>query len=80
MAWPTFGTIRSTLVEKLPGKVPGLIRRIMRVFFPPEGHSFKHGVSLPTHDGHEFIVTATFSGFLRDEKAHNQIAATKGAS
>ena len=80
MAWPTFGTIRSTLVENLPGKVSGLMRRILRAFFPPEGHSFKHGVSIPTHDGHELIVTATFSGFLCDEKAHNQIAATKGAS
>lgn len=36
-AWPVFGTIRSKLVEKLPGGVNGLMRRIVNVFSPPVG-------------------------------------------
>ena len=79
-AWPTFGTIRSSLVEKYPGKVAGLMNKVLRVFFPPDGHSFHRGVSFQLPNGHQQLCTAMFAGFLCDEKAHNQVADTKGAS
>ena len=79
-AWPTFATIRSTLVEKLPGKVAGLMARVLLIFFPETGHSFSRGVSIQVSMARQRIVTSVFAGFLCDEKAHNQVAGTKGAS
>ena len=77
--WPTFGTIRSTLIEKLPGGISALMKFVLRVFFAEEGHSFSRGVSI-AHGGACRIVCAVFAGFLADEKAHNQVADSKGAS
>ena len=36
-AWPVFGTIRSTMVEKLPGGFSGVIKRILLIFFAQVG-------------------------------------------
>jgi len=79
-AWPTFATIRSTLVDKLPGKVAGLMARVLLTFFPTVGHSFARGVSIQVSMAKQQLVTSVFAGFLCDEKAHNQVAGTKGAS
>ena len=79
-AWPTFGTIRSTIVKKLPGGVAGLMTRILGTFFPLEGNSMMRGVAITLHDGTTRLVTATFGGFLCDEKAHNELSDTNGAS
>jgi hypothetical protein len=80
-AWPCFGTIRSKLVDEfLPGGVSALMRRIMEVFFAVSGPSFSKGVELVMHGRDNLLVTAKFCGFLADEKAHNQICNSKGAS
>ena len=78
--WPVFGTIRSTIVDKLPGRVSDLMRRILHVFFATVGPSFARGVTIVKSGGETLIRTAIFSGFLADEKAHNQITGSKGAS
>ena len=78
--WPTFGTIRSGLVEQLPGGVSGLMRLVLNTFWSADNTSFAKGVTIvhPRSDAH--IVTARFAGFLCDEKAHNQVTGCKGAS
>ena len=78
-AWFIFGTLRSSLVEKMPGQVAYLMSRVLNVFFPDMGCSFGRGLSL-THNGNSIYMTATFHGFLADEKALNQIGDSKGAS
>ena len=79
-AWPCFGTIRSTLVEKLPGQVAYLMKRVLFTFFPREGASFLKGVTIVLANGVRLVRTAIFAGFLCDEKAHNQVTDCKGAS
>ena len=54
--------------------------RILRVFFAACGPSFTRGVTIVRAGGEPIIRTAVFSGFLADEKAHNQIMGSKGAS
>ncbi len=74
-----FGTIRSTIVDGIPGGLANLMRRIMHVFFPAEGPSLSRGITLvlgPTR----FVIRSIFAGFLCDEKAHKQITDCKGAS
>ena len=78
--WPTFGVCRSTLVTEIGG-VAALMHAIMHVFFPEHGHnSFLTGVTIVRASGERLIVSATLGGFLADEKTHNQISGTKGAS
>ena len=78
-AWPVFGTLRSTIVEKLPGGVAYLMSRVLQVFFSAAGHSMEHGVTI-VNGTNNLLMTARFGGFLADEKAHNQIGDSKGAS
>lgn len=79
--WPTFGTIRSTIVSKLPGNVGGLIKMIMHTFFPNDGRvSMAHGFSLVLANGENLIVSARLGGIIADEKAHHEISGSKGAS
>ena len=79
--WPVFGTIRSTIVSGLSGKVSALMRLVLRIFFPEDGiGSFAGGVTLVFAAGERFVTRARFSGFIADEKAHNEISGTKGAS
>ena len=77
--WPVFGTIRSSLVKKLPGDVSGLMKRVLHVFFPANGSSLANGIYLCCGSV-RFVVKATFYGFLADEKAHKELSLTKGAS
>ena len=79
-AWPVFGTIRSTLVEKLPGGVAGFLKRVMLTFFAEVGHNMSRGFTFVKAGGERIIRRAIFAGFLCDEKAHNQICGNKGAS
>ena len=75
-----FGTIRSTLVDKLPGRVSQLMNMILHVFWPEHGPSMERGVTIVMKHEMPRIITARFAGFLADEKAHNQVVGTKGAS
>ena len=79
-AWPTFGTIRSTLVsDHLPGGVPALLRRVLTTFWPQDGNSFSRGISI-TVANMPLVITAVFGGFLADDKALTEIGDGKGAS
>jgi hypothetical protein len=78
-AWPTFGTIRAKVVDKLAGGLPAVMKLVLQVFFATNGPSFDKGVQIVC--GKENILaTARFSGFLADEKALSQVADTKGAA
>ena len=78
-AWPVFGTIRSTLVKELAGGVAYLMLRILSVFFSDSGQSMERGLTI-VNAKEPLLITAVFAGFLCDEKAHNEVADTKGAS
>lgn len=78
-AWLVFGAIRSTLVKELPGGVAYLMMRILSVFFSDSGQSMERGLTIV--NGREpLLITAVFARFVADEKAHNEVADSKGAS
>jgi hypothetical protein len=77
--WMTFGTLRTSIVNKLPGGISSVAGRILKTFFPEDGDSFSQGITL--HHGDKCrIVRVDFGGFLADDKALNEIADSKGAS
>jgi len=78
-AWPCFGTMRSKLAKLLPGGEAGLLKMVLDTFWPATGQSFHSGVTVVCKSV-SLVITATFGGFLADEKAHNQITGSKGAS
>ena len=78
-AWPCFGTIRSSLVKKLPGGIAHLMRLVLLQFFPEEGHSFTRGLTIYVRNT-PLVVTGEFGGFLADEKAHKELSSLTGAS
>ena len=77
--WFVFCAVRSSLVLELPGKVSGFMRRILNIFFKENGASMDRGVVVH-HNGSSTLVTATFSGFIADEKALKEVYNIKGAS
>ena len=77
--WFVFGTVRTTVVEHIPGAISGFIRKVMRIFCAEHGHSLHRGVVLK-HQNQSLLVTAEFAGFIADEKALKEIYCFKGAS
>ena len=75
--WPVLCTIRSTIVNKIPGGMSYICRMILRIFFPEEGHSIARGIML-SFQGATFLVTAVFGGFLCDLKGHKENLEWKG--
>jgi len=78
-AWLLFGAVRTSIVNRLPGGVSGLMRQVMNVFFSRAGHSFARGTSI-VHRDSNVVLRAKFGGFLADEKAHKEILGVKGAA
>lgn len=77
--WFLAATARSTLVDKIPGKVSGFMRCLLNLFFAETGHNMTRGVTLG-NSGATAMLTAEFSGFLGDEKALKEIFCLKGAT
>lgn len=77
--WFVATTLRSTIMDCVPGKVSGVMRHIMNVFFANDGTSFATGVVLQSGND-TAVLTARFVGFLGDEKALKEIWCLKGAS
>ena len=77
--WLLFTTIRTKVVELLPGGISGLMRKVMHQFFPMTGPSFSRGI-LMSNAGESFVLSANFAGFIADEKALKEILGLKGAS
>ena len=55
------------------------MRRILLLFFGPDGDSFTRGVTF-VHNDSRIMIKGVFAGFLADDKAHTEIACLKGAS
>ena len=74
-----FGTIRSTLVDKLPGRVSQLMNMILHVFWPEHGPSMERGVTIVTKHEMPRIIAAPKTGqnqhwppLLRSSSRRNQ--------
>ena len=78
-AWFCLGTIRSTVVDQLPGNLSQLVAVVMAKFFSPTGPSFESGFTV-CKGADRVTMKAVFGGFLCDEKAHKQVVDCKGAS
>ena len=76
-AWPLFSMIRSTVCEKLPGYMSGLMKKVLHVFFSPTGHNFLRGCVIE-NGGDSHFFTASFGAFLTDEKALKEVFDIKG--
>ena len=77
--WPCFGVLRSRLLSSIPGGISGLMRMVLRIFFSPDGHSFKRGCVV-SHGSESIMVTAVFCGFMADEKGLKEVFDIKGQS
>lgn len=79
LCWLTFGTIRATMVDALPGGLPELMRYVLDVFFGTDRHSFQRGCMIFAN-GARKVIRAQFGGYLADEKALKILNDLKGAS
>ena len=71
-AWFLLTTVRSTIIENVLGKVSGFMRAILNVFWAKSGTIFATG-AIFANGNDTGIMTATFDGFLGDEKALKEI-------
>lgn len=78
--WCVFTVVRTTIVNRMPGKLSGLMKRVLFAFFPKHNRapSLARGI-LVCHGGRSAVVSARFSGFVGDEKALKEIVGLKGA-
>ena len=76
-SWLVLFTMRSTMVEKIPGGMSYMCRLMLRCFFQEQGHSMDRGIML-TFNNESFLVTAVFAGFLCDLKGHKENTEWKG--
>ena len=77
-AWPCLSIIRSTLMHELEGGAAYLARVILQFLFPETGDSIERGVFLRSPDGHQYMVTAIFAGWLCDLAGHKEVLGWKG--
>lgn len=78
-SWFVFTIVRTiTIKEELQGYISAFAKLILKVFFPDgAGASFKSGCTF--FNEHAYIViTATFLGFLADEKGLKEVFDIKG--
>jgi hypothetical protein len=76
--WLLGTVVRTTIIDQIPGKVSGLCKAMLRLFFLGEGHSWQTGVAVPCGNG-AAVLTCHFRGFLGDEKALKEVFGLKGA-
>lgn len=79
IGWFPFGFMKESNMAKLPGGASNLAARVLRIFFSSNGFSFETGCRCIV-DGNDVYITATFAGFLCDEKGLKQVLDVKGAS
>jgi len=70
--WFLGTTVRSKIIDAMPGKVSYLMSHVIRLFWAHAGHSWSRGVMLG-HGNDSAMLTARFGGFLGDEKALKEI-------
>lgn len=76
--WFIITVIRSKTILTVPGKESALMKAILLLFFPADGHSWLSGILLGSGDT-AAVVQAHFAGFLADEKALKTVFCLKGA-
>lgn len=77
-AWFCVATIRSSLVEAIPGKISAVMAAVTKMFFTGTPN-FGDGILM--HSGNcAAVMTASFAGYLGDEKALKEIFSLKGAA
>jgi hypothetical protein len=78
--WLIFGVIRSNIVHDMLGDISGLMRKVLNVFWPSNGASLLTGIVVSIGYETQQVLTATFGGFLGDEKGLKEIYDIKGAA
>ena len=77
--WFLGTTVRSKIIDVMPGKVSSLMAAVVRLFWAEAGQSWSRGVMVG-HGNDSAMLTARFGGFLGDEKALKEIFSLKGAA
>lgn len=77
--WFLGTTVRTVLVEKIPGGVSALMTAFLKLCFAPTGRSWHRGVMLSSGNS-SAVLSGTFSGLLGDEKALRELFCLKGAA
>ena len=71
-SWFVFCLTRELLVKKLPGYVSEFMKLVLHIFFGSEAPSFQNGFVLQ-HREDSMLFTASFEGFMADEKALKEL-------
>ena len=77
--WFLGTTVRSKIIDKVPGKVSRLMTAVINLFWSASGNSWSRGI-LAGHGNDVAMLSARFGGFLGDEKALKEIFSLKGAA
>ena len=79
IGWFPVGYWRNDDAKRVKGKISGVLKRVLRVFFKGE-FSFSRGMFLPcgTSRG-DFFIQAQLGAFIQDEKSHKEVQNIKGA-
>jgi hypothetical protein len=76
-SWFCFALLRSMNAHRLKGDISELMAQVLLLFFPEVGPSFARGITVSNGDV-ALTFTATFAGFLADEKGLKEVFAIKG--
>ena len=81
LGWLVYSTVRTTILERLPGRNTAWMKLALREFFAPAAGrpSFRSGIVVSSRD-RAFMVRCKFAGFIADEKALKEFMGLKGAS
>ena len=81
LGWLVYSTVRSSIIERAPGKHSAWMKLALREFFAPEvgRPSFSSGIVVQCRD-RALMVKCKFAGFIADEKALKEFMCLKGAA
>ena len=78
--WLSLGYLRTKVVNTMKGGMSALIRKLLHVFWPPEGFNLNTvGMRCPC-DGDLFYFKLRCEGFMADEKGLKELFNCKGSS
>ena len=77
-AWFIAGVLRSIVMDTIAGGVSGFMKLLLKLYFKAE-NNFTRGIVV-SNGNDNFLLQASFVGFLADEKALKEIFLLKGAA
>jgi hypothetical protein len=78
--WWYIGVMRTSDQDRIKGGLSGVLRQVMRLFWPERGLNIRVGMRLPLGNGDSFLLQAKVGAGIKDESAIKYSWSVKGAS